>query len=79
MHKQWKKINCIDEAHQSILENPMAKNTGTFKEQTGKPLKIFIEITSCRVKRNTIEQVLEILVHAEMTTTKRGIFQQKTL
>ena len=70
-------LNCNDEDHQSILENPMAKNTGTFNEQSGKPLKLTIEKTSCRVKRNTTEQVLEISVHAEMTTTKRGLFQQK--
>ena len=41
------------------------------------PLKLTIEKTSCRQKRNTIEQFLQILVRADMTTTKRSTFQQK--
>ena len=41
------------------------------------PLKLLIENTSCRQKRNEIEQLSQILVHIDITTTKRVIYRQK--
>ena len=55
----------------------MAKSIGTFEEQTRIPIKLTIEKTSSRQKRNTIDQFLQILFHADMTKTKRSTFQQK--
>ena len=53
------------------------KSDRTSKEQTGKQLQLIIEKTSCRQKRSTIDKFLQILVHADMMTTKRGASQQK--
>ena len=53
------------------------KSTGTFKEQTRLPLKLSIEKSWCRQKK-TKKQFFQILIHAEMKATKRGIMQQKT-
>ena len=54
------------------------KITGTFKEETRIPLKLTIEKIWCRQKRKTFEQFLQTSVHADMKSTKRGIFQQNT-
>ena len=40
-------------------------------------LKLLIEKTSCREKRNTIEQFLGTSVHADLMTTKRRTVHQK--
>ena len=54
------------------------KSTGIVKEQTRIPLELKIEKNSCRQKRTTIEQYLQISVHTDMKSTKEAIFQQKT-
>ena len=51
----------------------MAKSTGTYKENSRIPLKLIIEKTGCRQKRNTIEQFSEKSVQVDMTTTKFGL------
>ena len=51
---------------------------GTTKKQTRWPLKLITLNISCRRKRYTIEQLLQIFVHAGMTTKKRGTSRQKT-
>ena len=74
------KFFCIEKSHQSILANPMAENYGTFEEQTRIPRKLIIEETSNRWKETEIQkkkQFLKTLVHADKTTTKRGLLQQK--
>ena len=50
------------------------KSTGTFKEQTGLPLKLTIKKTSSCRKRNTVEQLLQFLFHADTMTTKKSTF-----
>ena len=40
-------------------------------------LKLIFEKTPCRQKDNKIELFLQILVLADMTTTKRSLFQEK--
>ena len=54
------------------------KSTSIFKEQTRGLLKLNIEKNSCRQKRITIEQFLQISVHTDMKSTKEAIFQRKT-
>ena len=44
------KFFCIEESHQSILEKPMAKKHGTFKEKIRNPLIFFIKKVSYRQK-----------------------------
>ena len=39
---------CIEQAHQLILENPMAEEYGTFKELNRKTLKLIIKKNSSR-------------------------------
>ena len=52
------------------------KGTSIFKEQTRIPLKLNIKKISCRQKRITIEQFLQISVHTDMKSTKEAIFQK---
>ena len=54
------------------------KSTSIFEEQTRIPLKPNIEKIGCRQKRMKTEQFLQILVHTDMKSTKKVIFQQKT-
>ena len=43
---------CIEESHQSILEKPMAKKHGTFKEKIKNPPIFFIKNVSYRQKKH---------------------------
>ena len=57
----------------------LLKCTTIFKEQTRLPLKPTIEKNWQRQKRNKFEQLLQILVHVDMKSTKKDQFQQKAL
>ena len=45
---------CIEQAHQLILENPMAEEYGTFKELNRKTLKLIIKKNSSRRKEKQL-------------------------
>ena len=53
------------------------KTTGT-EEQLRIPLKLIIEKIWCRQKENKFEHFFQISVDADMKSTKRDVFQQKT-
>ena len=42
------KLFCIEKAHQSVLENPLAQKYGTFEEQTRTHMRLVIKKTSFR-------------------------------
>ena len=71
-------MDCIEKAHQSILENPMFKKYGYLwrTNQNIHDILHQIDLISSNEKHNW--QIRQFVVHADMTTTKRGTFLEKT-
>ena len=65
------------EAHQTLLESPMAKKCRHTKKITRIALEIAIGKNCCCRKKITLEQFLNISVHADMNLTIRGLFQPR--
>ena len=71
------KLQFIAKAHLSILQNPMAKKYMHIQGTDQNTTKTNYRKDFMSSKEITIEQFLQILVPADMTTTKRNTFQQK--
>ena len=56
----------------------MAKKYKQFQRSDQKTPQTKYRKNFCRQKRIETEQFMQILVYADMKSTKRGIFQQKT-
>ena len=71
-------MDCIEKAYQSILENPMFKKYGYLWRTNENIHDILhqIDLISSNEKHNW--QIRQFVVHADMTTTKRGTFLEKT-
>ena len=73
-HKKTENKNAlILKTYQSILQNPSAKSTSIYKEQTIILLKLNIEKVWCRQKQKTTEHFVQISVHTDMKSTKEAI------